>query len=102
MGEYTKIDDLRLIHEMGVGLGRVKDAFDGLGKLRGQYEDDFGDGGLAERFGAFAGDWESHREELADEVARLSGIAKAAARAYDGVDGELARALRACDKPKRP
>lgn len=102
MGEYTKVDDLRLIHEMGAGLGRVKDAFDGLDELRGQYEDDFGDGGLADRFGAFADDWEGHREELADEVARLAGLAKAAARAYDGVDGELARALRASDKPTRP
>ncbi|MBB5103442.1 hypothetical protein [Streptomyces spectabilis] len=100
MGEYTRIDDLSVIRGMGVGLGRIKDAFDGLDRLRGQYEDDFGDSGLAGQFGEFAGNWERHREELADEVARLAAIARAAAKTYDGVDGELARALRAARAPK--
>ncbi|QDQ11495.1 hypothetical protein [Streptomyces spectabilis] len=100
MGEYTRIDDLSVIRGMGVGLGRIKDAFDGLDKLRGQYEGDFGDGGLADRFGEFAGDWEHHREELGEEVQRLAGIAEAAARTYDRVDGELARALRAAGASK--
>ncbi|MGW2228076.1 hypothetical protein [Streptomyces formicae] len=102
MGERTRIDDLDAIREMGVGLGRIKDAFDGLGKLKGQYEEDFGEHDLAWQFGDFVQNWESRREELGDEIARLAAIAKAAAKAYESVDGELARALRESDRRHKP
>ncbi|MFF3639567.1 hypothetical protein [Streptomyces sp. NPDC002564] len=102
MGEYTKIDDLGVIREMGVGLGRIKDAFDGLGKLKGQYEDDFGEHDLSWQFGDFVENWESHREELGEEIARLGELAKAAAKTYESVDGELARVLRESDRSDRP
>ncbi|MFF3765870.1 hypothetical protein ACFYYR_17520 [Streptomyces sp. NPDC001922] len=101
MGENTRIDDLNVIREMGVGLGRIKSAFDGLSKLKGQYEDDFGEHDLAWQFGDFVGNWEHHREELADEIKGLADIAKGAAKAYDGVDSALAKALRDSDKQKK-
>ncbi|MCF3123813.1 hypothetical protein IPZ68_29505 [Streptomyces arenae] len=101
MGEYSKIDDLEAIREMGVGLARIKDAFDGLGKLKGQYEDDFGEHDLAWQFGDFVENWESHREELGDEIKRLGEIAKAAAKTYESIDSELAKVLRESDKKKK-
>ncbi|MFE0175296.1 hypothetical protein ACFWZ2_23545 [Streptomyces sp. NPDC059002] len=94
MGEHTRIDDLNTIREMGVGLARIKDAFDGLDKLTGQYEDAFGEHHLSWRFGDFAQNWESRREELGDEIKRLAELAKATAKTYERADGELARALR--------
>lgn len=102
MGEYTRIDDLEVIRDMGVGLGKIKDAFDGLGKLKGQYEDDFGEHDLAWQFGDFVENWESHREELGEEIKRLAEIAKSAAKTYESVDSELARALRESDRKKKP
>ncbi|MEU5580414.1 hypothetical protein [Streptomyces huasconensis] len=101
MGEYAKIDDLNVIREMGIGLGRIKDAFDGLGKLKGQYEDDFGEHDLSWQFGDFVENWESHREELGEEVKRLGELAKAAAKTYETMDSELAKALREADKKKK-
>ncbi|MFH8613273.1 hypothetical protein ACH4D5_37975 [Streptomyces sp. NPDC018029] len=101
MGEYAKIDDLNVIREMGIGLGRIKEAFDGLGKLKGQYEDDFGEHDLAWQFGDFVENWESHREELGEEVKRLGEIAKTAAKTYETIDSELAKALREADKKKK-
>ncbi|CAM5251558.1 hypothetical protein SALBM135S_09097 [Streptomyces alboniger] len=100
MGEHTRIDDLNVIREMGVGLGRIKDAFDGLGKLKGQYEDDFGEHDLSWQFGDFTENWESHRKELGEEIKRLAEIAKAAAKTYDEIDTELARVLRDSGKKK--
>ncbi|QKW09255.1 hypothetical protein HUT18_25605 [Streptomyces sp. NA04227] len=98
MGEYTKIDDLEVIRSMGQGLTEIKAAFDGLDKLKGQYEDDFGEHDLAWQFGDFAGNWDHHREELGEEVKRLGEIAKGAAKTYDEVDRELAKALRESDR----
>ncbi|MEU1016842.1 hypothetical protein [Streptomyces sp. NPDC005898] len=101
MGEYTRIDDLDVIREMGLGLGRIKDAFDGLGKLKGQYGDDFGEHDLAWQFGDFVENWESHREELGEEIKSLAEIAKGAAKTYEKIDSELAKALREADRRKR-
>ncbi|WP_055565397.1 hypothetical protein [Streptomyces atriruber] len=100
MGEYTRIDDLNVIREMGVGLGNIKEAFDGLGKLKGQYEDDFGEHDLSWQFGDFVENWDRHREELGEEIKSLSDLAKAAAKTYEKIDSELAKVLRDSDKKK--
>ncbi|MFI7317717.1 hypothetical protein [Streptomyces venezuelae] len=100
MGEYARIDDLNVIREMGIGLGKIKEAFDGLGKLKGQYEDDFGEHDLSWQFGDFVDNWDKHREELGDEIERLGDIAKAAAKTYEKIDSELAKALRDSDRKK--
>ncbi|MET8684264.1 hypothetical protein ABZV77_08610 [Streptomyces sp. NPDC004732] len=101
MGEYTRIDDLNVIREMGVGLGKIKEAFDGLGKLKGQYEDDFGEHDLSWQFGDFVDNWDSHREELGDEIKGLADLAKGAAKTYEKIDSELAKVLRDSDKKKK-
>ncbi|MFI8877967.1 hypothetical protein [Streptomyces sp. NPDC055243] len=101
MGERTRIDDLNVIREMGVGLGKIKDAFDGLGKLKGQYEDDFGEHDLSWQFGDFVDNWDRHREELGDEIKRLGEIAKAAAKTYESIDSELAKVLRESGRTKK-
>ncbi|NKI44346.1 hypothetical protein [Streptomyces physcomitrii] len=98
MSHHTKIDDLEVIREMGEGLGRIKTAFEGLSRLKGRYEDDFGEHDLAWQFGDFVGNWEKHREELTEEIGSLSEIAKAAAKTYDAFDRALADAIRGSDK----
>src|SRR4051794_30288106 len=92
-GDHTRAD-LDAIREMGVGLSNVKKAFDGLGKLSGKYGEDFGHGGLADKFEDFAGNWEISRKKLTEEVETLAKIAKAAAKVYEDIDHQLAEAIR--------
>ncbi|MGW0368531.1 hypothetical protein ACWDZW_06320 [Streptomyces coeruleorubidus] len=98
-GDHTRAD-LDVIKEMGTGLSNVKKAFDGLDKLSGKYGDDFGHGGLADKFEDFASNWEITREKLTKEVEALAKIAKTAAKAYEDIDHSLAEAIRDARKPK--
>ncbi|MBD0843087.1 hypothetical protein ICC28_31005 [Streptomyces sp. TRM68416] len=98
-GDHTRAD-LGVIKEMGVGLGRVRKAFEGLEKLGGKYGDDFGHRGLADRFEDFADSWEINRKKLAEEVEVLAEIAKTAAKAYEDIDHQLAEAIRNARDPK--
>ncbi|MES5824388.1 hypothetical protein [Streptomyces sp. RG80] len=92
-----------MIKEMGTGLSRVKKAFDGLEKLGGKYGDDFGHGGLANKFEDFSSSWEVNRGKLAEELDALAGMAKAAAKVYEEIDHALAEAIRSAkdDKPAK-
>lgn len=98
--DHTRLD-LDVIKGMGRGLGSIKKAFDGLEDLGGKYEDDFGDGDLADKFGDFADNWKLSRKRLTDEVDTLAQIAKAAAEAYEDIDHQLAEAIRGAQDPKR-
>ncbi|MEW2162899.1 hypothetical protein AB0912_07850 [Streptomyces sp. NPDC007084] len=98
--DHTRLD-LDVIREMGTGLGKVKKAFDGLDKLGDQYEGDFGNTALADKFADFAENWEISREKLTGEIDTLAQIAKAAAKAYEDVDHQLAEAIRGAQDPKR-
>ncbi|MFF3615997.1 hypothetical protein [Streptomyces sp. NPDC002580] len=91
--DHTRLD-LDVIKEMGTGLSNVKKAFEGLKDLSGKYEDDFGNGDLADKFGDFASNWELSREKLIGEIDALAQIAKAAAKAYEDIDHQLAEAIR--------
>jgi hypothetical protein len=99
-GGHTKLD-LDVIKGMGTGLGNVKKAFDGLDKLSKKYDDDFGNGDLADKFGDFASNWEISREKLTGEIDALAQIAKAAAKAYEEIDHQLAEAIRGAQDPKK-
>lgn len=98
--DHTRLD-LDVIKGMGRGLGSIKKAFDGLEDLGGKYEDDFGDGDLADKFGDFADNWKLSRKRLTDEIDALSQIAKAAAEAYEDIDHQLAEAIRGAQDPKK-
>jgi hypothetical protein len=98
-GDHTRLD-LDVIKSMGTGLGDVKKAFDDIGKLD-KYSDDFGHGGLADKFGDFADNWEISREKLTEEVDALAKIAKGAAQAYEDIDHQLAEAIRGAQGPKQ-
>ncbi|GAB2982135.1 hypothetical protein GCM10023080_055420 [Streptomyces pseudoechinosporeus] len=98
-GEHTRLD-LEVIRSMGTGLNNVKKAFDGIGKL-GKYEEDFGNGDLADKFGDFADNWEISRKKLTEEVDTLAKIAKAAAQAYEDIDHQLAEAIRGAQDSKK-
>ncbi|MFE7172418.1 hypothetical protein [Streptomyces sp. NPDC057616] len=98
--DHTRLD-LDVIKGMGRGLGSIKKAFDGLEDLGGKYEDDFGNGDLADKFGDFADNWKLSRKRLTDEIDALSQIAKAAAEAYEDIDHQLAEAIRGAQDPKK-
>ncbi|OON78390.1 hypothetical protein [Streptomyces tsukubensis] len=99
--DHTRLD-LDVIRGMGTGLGKVKKAFDGLDKLSDAYEEDFGHGGLADKFSDFASNWEISRGKLTEEVDALAQIAKAAAEAYEDIDHQLAEAIRDAGKSGKP
>ncbi|MEU8932111.1 hypothetical protein AB0D30_19740 [Streptomyces sp. NPDC048409] len=96
-GDHQRLD-LDVIESMGRGLSSIKKAFDGIGKLE-NYSDDFGDEHLADKFKDFADNWEISREKLTGEVDALASIAKAAARAYEDIDHQLAEAIRSSQDP---
>ncbi|MEV5931193.1 hypothetical protein ACIQCD_08855 [Streptomyces sp. NPDC093250] len=100
-GESDQRLDLEVIKEMGKGLGNIKKAFDGLEDLGGKYEDDFGNGELADMFEDFADNWKLSRKRLTEEVDALAQIAKAAGKAYEDIDHQLAQALRDAQDPKK-
>ena len=96
-GDHQRLD-LDAIESMGRGLSNIKKAFDGIGKI-GDYSDDFGNEHLADRFEDFADNWEISREKLTGEVDALASIAKAAAKAYEEIDHQLAEAIRSSQDP---
>ncbi|MGH4032433.1 hypothetical protein ACQB60_26235 [Actinomycetota bacterium Odt1-20B] len=100
-GDHTRLD-LEVIKGMGTGLSNIKKAFEGLDKLSGKYGDDFGDGDLADKFEDFAKNWEHKRKELTAEVDSLAQIAKAAGKAYEDIDHQLAEAIRGAQDPVGP
>lgn len=97
-GDYQRLD-LDVIESMGRGLSSIKKAFDGIGKLD-DYSDDFGNEHLAGKFTDFADNWEMSREKLTGEVDALANIAKAATKAYEDIDHQLAEAIRGAQAPK--
>lgn len=98
-GGRTQLD-LDVIKGMGTGLNNVKKAFEGLEDLGKQYDDDFGDGDLADKFGDFVDNWKLSRKRLTDEIDALAQIAKAAGEAYESIDHKLAEAIRDAQDPK--
>ncbi|MEK8171316.1 hypothetical protein NKH77_23320 [Streptomyces sp. M19] len=99
MSDHTKAD-LDVIRGMAHGLRKVHTAFKDISKLNERYEDDIGDGDLTHALGDFADNWDKSREELMGEVDKLAKGADAAADTYDGMDKQLADALRDAQRPK--
>jgi len=98
--DHTRLD-LDAIKSMGTGLSNIKKAFDGLEDLGSKYDEDFGDGDLSDKFHDFAKNWKLSRGRLTGEVDTLAQIAKAAAKAYEDIDHQLAEAIRGAQDPKK-
>ncbi|MBT3163930.1 hypothetical protein HTV80_12510 [Streptomyces sp. Vc74B-19] len=94
MADRARIDDLEVIREMGRGLGKICKAFEGLPGIVDEYGEDLGHGDLFSKFEDFESNWNLNREKLQEELKFLSEYALAAAKAYDELDHELAKALR--------
>lgn len=101
MAEYTKIQDLQVIRDMGKGLGKIHKAFEGLEGIVDEYSDDLGNEELADTLDEFESNWNLCRENLMSEVEFLAQVASAAAEAYEQIDHDLANALRGAQNPKR-
>jgi hypothetical protein len=100
MSDHTKAD-LDVIDGMADGLTKIHTAFKSISKLNERYADDIGDGDLTDALGDFADNWGKSREKLMGDIDRMAQIAKAAVKAYDDIDRQLAKALRDAQKPKK-
>ncbi|MBO4258020.1 hypothetical protein [Streptomyces griseorubiginosus] len=98
--DHTRLD-LDAIRSMGSGLSGIKKAFEGLESLTHKYDEDFGHGDLSAKFNDFADNWKLSRDRLKGEVDTLAQIAKAAAKAYEDIDHQLAEAIRGAQDPKK-
>ncbi|MCH5674223.1 MULTISPECIES: hypothetical protein [Streptomyces] len=90
--------DTKRIRECSRALQRIYDSFTG----RANPAEDFsaaelGDQRVVEAFDEFADNWKIHRKDLAEKIRKLGVITWEAAKSYDAVDAELARALREQD-----
>lgn len=93
MGERLKADIGR-IREASEALKRIHDEFDHSGDIVHGYHSVIGSGLLADRLDDFSSNWKAHRVKLTEELKKLSELTEAAAKAYHGIDEELAKALR--------
>ncbi|SCE36443.1 hypothetical protein GA0115240_154722 [Streptomyces sp. DvalAA-14] len=63
----------------------------------GYSEGDLGDDRIMSAFKDFGDNWRIHRERLAERIRTLGVISEDAATSYEGVDAQLAAALRKQD-----
>lgn len=101
MGDRLRADIDR-IRQTADELRRIHDEFDHASSIVRSYRGFLGSGLLADRLDEFSDNWKIHREQLKGSLEKLAGLSKTAADAYDGVDHDLARALRdAMDKQEK-
>lgn len=94
--------DTKRIRECSRALHRIYESF----TTRANPIDDYSSGELGNQhivdaFGEFADNWKIHREDLAEKIKTLGIITEKAARSYDALDAELARALRRQDAKRQ-
>ena len=90
--------DTKRIRECSRALQRIYDNF----TSRTNPAEDFSAAELGDRrivgaFDEFADNWKIHRKALAEKIRKLGVITAEAAKGYDAVDTDLARALREQD-----
>ncbi|MER7397414.1 hypothetical protein ABT381_18110 [Streptomyces sp. NPDC000151] len=94
--------DTQRIRECSRALHRIYESF----TTRANPTDDYSTGELGNQsvvdaFGEFASNWKIHREDLAEKIKTLGVITEKAAKSYDALDAELARALRKQDAERQ-
>ncbi|CAL9459232.1 hypothetical protein [Streptomyces werraensis] len=91
--------DIARIKETARSLGRIRDTFaERANPAEGYGVDDLGSDKILDAFDTFADNWKIHRRQLTEELEKLHGITKSAAQSYEGLDHELAEALRRTDQ----
>lgn len=83
---------------VGQTLGRLKEEFDGAGQIVDHYSGYLGSGRVADTLHEFATNWDVHKKGITKDLEHLAGIADEAAKAWDGLDRDLAKALQDASK----
>jgi len=78
---------------VGDTLGRLKDEFDNADKIVDHFSGFLGSGRMADTLHEFATNWDVHKKAITKDLDSLGGIASEAAKAWDGLDRDLAKAL---------
>ncbi|MFC4033917.1 hypothetical protein ACFO3J_20880 [Streptomyces polygonati] len=90
--------DTGRLRECSRSLQRIYDEFTGRpNPTEGYSAAELGDARIMSAFGDFADNWRIHRERLAERIRTLGVITEDAATSYEGVDAQLAAALRKQD-----
>ncbi|MFJ2773609.1 WXG100 family type VII secretion target [Streptomyces sp. NPDC087300] len=93
MGDHIKAD-LAAIKKCSRDLGKIHDEFDRNGNPADEYGDAVGHGGLKDAFSEFGDTWKKTRKKLMKELEKLAEFTSTAAKTYDKIDEELAKAIR--------
>lgn len=95
--------DTDRIRECSAALQRIHSEFTTRGNPADGYSAaELGSSLLTGAFDEFGGNWKIHRKQLAEELETLGKITEDAAKTYDAVDADLAKALRAVDDSGTP
>ncbi|MDI5962036.1 hypothetical protein [Streptantibioticus silvisoli] len=90
--------DTRRLRECSKALQRIYDEFTNRSNPADGYSvGELGDARIASAFHDFGDNWRIHRKHLADKIRTLGVITEDAADSYEGVDAQLATALRKQD-----
>jgi hypothetical protein len=90
--------DLDMIKDCSDALFRLHKEFDKHGNPADGYGDELGSDTLRDVFDDFSDTWEKNRKKLMKDLENLAKFTQNAAKSYDGLDHELANALREAKK----
>lgn len=93
MGDHIKAD-LAAIKKCSRDLGKIHNEFERNGNPADEYGSAVGHGGLKDAFSEFGDTWKKTRKKLMKELEQLAEFTSTAAKAYDKIDHELAKAIR--------
>ncbi|KOU02673.1 type VII secretion target [Streptomyces sp. WAC8370] len=93
MGDHIKAD-LATIKKCSRDLGKIHGEFERNGNPAAEYGHAVGHGGLKNAFEEFGDTWKKTRKKLMKELESLAEFTATAAKAYDQIDQELAKAIR--------
>ncbi|MET9733906.1 hypothetical protein ABZZ79_25600 [Streptomyces sp. NPDC006458] len=93
MGDHVKAD-LAAIKQCSRDLHKIHREFEQNGNPAEDYGPAVGHGGLKDAFADFGDTWKKTRKKLMKELEKLAEFTATAAKAYDDIDQELAKAIR--------
>lgn len=92
MADHIAIDTHELENIAGT-LTRLIDEFNNSGNIASHYAGDMGSGRMADTLHEFATNWDVHKKDLLSQLTALQSAADKGAKAWNGVDADLAKAL---------
>ncbi|WP_328770947.1 WXG100 family type VII secretion target [Streptomyces sp. NBC_00286] len=93
MADHVRAD-LAAIKQCSRDLTKIHGEFERNGNPADEYGQAVGHGGLKDAFSEFGDTWKKTRKKLMKELEQLAEFTRTAAKAYDEIDQELAKAIR--------